>query len=189
MDEINELKLRIRVEEPTPETIRLQLRDEPSESIRLNIRKALNGDYMIFDHPLYDIVLMPNKNKVVTFVKKNPKVDPYPYQDNFFDHLRRKGMIVPDTIQAGNVFGSLEGVYPINDKINTIEALLLLIFKYFEYELTYVNNVLNVEEEYEDEILDPSSEESTDYGEIAQKARKGTLNPWYTDYYGLLYRI
>ena len=98
-------------------------------------------------------------------------------------------MIVPDTIQAGNVFGSLEGVYPINDKINTIEALLLLIFKYFEYELTYVNNVLNVEEEYEDEILDPSSEESTDYGEIAQKARKGTLNPWYTDYYGLLYRI
>jgi hypothetical protein len=189
MDEIKELKLRIKVEKSTPEIISLQLRDQPSESIKLNIRKALNGDYMIFDHPLYDIVLMPKKNKVVTFVKKNPKLDPYPHQDNLFDYLRKKGMIVPDTIQAGNVFGSLEAVYPINDKINTIETLLLVIFKFFEHELEYVKSVLNVEEEYEDEMLDPTEDESTDYGEVAQKTRKGTLNPWYTDYHGLLYRI
>ena len=113
-----ETKLRFNVEKPV--------------TIELVLRRALNGDYMIHDHPLYDIVIMPEKNKIVTFSKRHPKTDPYPAQDKFFDYLKRKGMVVADSIQGGNVFGSLEATYPINDKIDTIQALLLIIYHFFQ---------------------------------------------------------
>ena len=58
-------------------------------TIKLNLRRALNGDYLIYDHPLFDIVLMPQKNKIVTFKKKETRIDPYPSQDKFFDYLMR----------------------------------------------------------------------------------------------------
>jgi len=189
MNEINELRLKIKVEEPTPDIIRLRVRDPRSEKIKLDIRKALNGDYMIYDHPLYDIVVMPQKNKIVTFSKRYPKLDPYPHQDGFFNFLRTKGIIVPDTIQSGNVHGSLEATYPINDEVNTVDAILLMIFKYFMTELKSMKIILDNEEEFEEDLLDPSQEDSTEYGEIPQKIKKGTINPYYTDYYGLLYRI
>jgi hypothetical protein len=36
----------------------------------MHARKNLNGDIMIFDHNNIDIVLMPEKKKVVAFAKE-----------------------------------------------------------------------------------------------------------------------
>ena len=38
-------------------------------TLEMNIRKAVNGDLMIFDHGDIDIVLSPGENKVVAFPK------------------------------------------------------------------------------------------------------------------------
>ena len=39
--------------------------------VSLDMKKTLDGNIMIADHEDMDIVLMPEQNKVVTFVKKN----------------------------------------------------------------------------------------------------------------------
>ena len=38
-------------------------------NLELKARKTLDGNIMIFDHQEIDIVLMPQKNKIVTFAK------------------------------------------------------------------------------------------------------------------------
>jgi hypothetical protein len=35
-------------------------------SIKLNARKTLDGNIMVYDHPMIDIVIMPTKNKIIT---------------------------------------------------------------------------------------------------------------------------
>jgi hypothetical protein len=157
-------------------------------TIELNLRRALNGDFLIYDHPLFDIVIMPKKNKVVTFRKKDPKTDPYPSQDKFFDYLMRLGMVVQDSIQGGNVYGSLEAVYPINDKVDTIQALLLSIYNFLKDELEFFKAVDDYEEDYEDSLVEPDSENSTELGEVPQEKRKGSIDPNSLPY-GLIYRI
>ena len=37
--------------------------------VSLKMRKTLDGNLMIFDHPEIDIVILPKKKKVVTFPK------------------------------------------------------------------------------------------------------------------------
>tara|TARA_R110000824_G_scaffold83385_1_gene208835 strand:- start:2638 stop:3198 length:561 start_codon:yes stop_codon:yes gene_type:complete len=186
MNKLDELK--IKIAEP-PQKIVVKIEPLPSEEIKLDIRRTLNDDYMVYDHPLFDIVLMPKKNKIVTFAKKNGKIDAYPYQDHFFNFLQTKGVILPDTVQAGNVLGSLEAVYPINEKVDSIQAILLTIYVWLKEEVPKAKRVLDYEHEIEDEYTDPSSEDSTEYGEVPQEKQKGTLDPFYTQYYGLLYRI
>ena len=73
--------------------------------LELNIRKALNGDLMIFDHGDIDIVLSPDGNKIVTFAKENMSDTVYGAQNRLFTFLRKKGVIVPESVQAGNVYG------------------------------------------------------------------------------------
>ena len=156
--------------------------------IKLNLRRALNGDYLIYDHALFDIVIMPNKNKVVCFRKKDTRIDPYPSQDKYFDYLMRLGMIIQDSIQGGNVYGSLEAVYPINDKVDTIQALLLETYNFLEEEKELFAAVDEFEEEYEASILDPNAKDSTELGEVPQAAKKGSVDPESLPY-GLIYRI
>jgi len=166
----------------------LKLKVEFPTTISLNLRRALNGDYLIYDHPLFDIVVMPKKNKVVTFRKKDPKTDPYPSQDKFFDYLMRLGMIVQDSIQGGNVYGSLEAVYPINDKVDTIQALLLAMYNFLQEEKSLFAAVQEYEEEYEDSLLQPEPEHSTELGEVPHEEKKGSIDP-NLSHYGLTYRI
>lgn len=156
--------------------------------IKLNLRRALNGDYLIYDHPLFDIVIMPKKNKVVCFRKKDTGIDPYPSQDKYLDYLMRLGMIIQDSIQGGNVYGSLEAVYPINDKVDTIQALFLATYNFLEDEKELFAAVDEFEEEYEAGIIDPDAKDSTELGEIPQAAKKGSMDPESLPY-GLIYRI
>ena len=78
--------------------------------LELNIRKALNGDLMIFDHGDIDIILSPGISKIVTFAKENMSDTVYGAQNRLFTFLRKKGVIVPESIQAGDVYGSMEAV-------------------------------------------------------------------------------
>lgn len=97
-------------------------------------------------------------------------------------------MIVQDSIQGGNVYGSLEAVYPINDKVDTIQALLLATYNFLKDEKELFNAAEEFEEDYEERLLDPTPEESTELGEVPQAAKKGSIDPNSLPY-GLIYRI
>tara|TARA_R100000808_G_C2112633_1_gene126256 strand:+ start:88 stop:723 length:636 start_codon:yes stop_codon:yes gene_type:complete len=166
----------------------IKIKIEKPLTIFLKIRKAINGDYMIYDHPLYDIVIMPNKNKILTFSKKAAKFEPYPSQDKFFDYLARRGLLALDSVQGGNIFGSLEAKYPINDEVDTIETLLLVIYDFLQDEIKDIKNILRYDDEVEGHYTEPEDKDSTELGEIPHKEKKGSMDPGYQPY-GLLYRI
>ena len=82
-------------------TIEITLPDNKSEEeiaqneikIDLNVRRSLDGNYLIFDHIDIDIVVMPEKNKVVTFPKESLSDVVYGAQNRMFDYLVKKGII------------------------------------------------------------------------------------------------
>jgi len=181
--EDNDLKLRIK-----RKMSNLKLTVKEPIKVFMKMRRSLGGDYMIFDHPLYDIVIMPKKNKLVTFAKKNVSMDTYPLQDKFFDHMMRKGLIEPESVQGGNIYGSLEAKYPINDEVDTIESLLYVIYHFMKAEVKDVKNALDYDQDVEDLYTDPDDEDSTELGEVPQEEKKGAIDPGYKPY-GLIYRL
>ena len=181
--------IKISVKEPEPDEIRVVVKPTPYETIELDVRKTLDNNYIIYDHPLFDIVVNPDKKRITTFIKRYLKTDPYPHQDVFFDYLLRKGVVLPDSIKGGNIFGSLEATYPDNKKIDVLKGILLTIYFYLAEEMPRLRAALDYDLEVDDSMTNPSEEDSTEYGEVPQKKRKGTMDPFYTQYYGLLYRI
>jgi len=177
------IKVRVKAEPPS---VKINIKDPIR--VYLQIRRSVGGNYMIFDHPLFDVVIQPKTNKIVTFSKRTVSTDPYPSQDKFFDYLMRKGMIEGDSVQGGNVFGSLEATYPVNDDVDTIEALLLVIYYFMKDEVADVKAALMYADEIEDSYTEPDEEDSTELGEVPHKEKKGSIDPGYKPY-GLIYRL
>ena len=200
---VSEQDVKIIVQEPEipaeeaekKETIRLIVKQQPIEikvippiKVFLNVRRSLGGDYMVFDHPLYDVVIMPDKNKIVTFAKRDARMDPYPSQDKFFDFLSTKGALIHDSVQGGNVFGSLEATYPSNDEVNSLEVLLLIIYSFMKEETKEISAALEYDMAVDDMYADPSEQDSTELGEVPHEEEKGSI-PRMNQPYGLIYRL
>ena len=189
IDDDREDLITISVVEPEVSSIEVGVEPVPSQLIHLDIRRTLDNNYIIFDHPLFDIVVDPDKKKVMTFVKKFAKTEAYPHQDAFFDYLKTRGVILAGTVKGGNIFGSIEATYPANKKMDVIKVVLLNIFMFLRTELPNLKKALDYDYEVDHMLVDPSAEDSTEYGEVPQQKKKGTMDPFYTQYYGLLYRI
>ena len=82
--------------------------NEKKVRLEIDLRRAINGDLMIFDHGDIDIVLSPSKNKVIVFPKDTMSDLVYGAQNRLFAHLRKKGLVIAESIQAGAFYGSLE---------------------------------------------------------------------------------
>ena len=127
-----------------------KLNEEQRTLLSKDVRKTLDNNYIIYDHPLFDIVVNPDKKKITTFIKRYLKADPYPHQDVFFDYLLRKGVILPDTIKGGNIFGSLEATYPDNKKIDVLKGILLSIYFYLAEEMPKLRVALDYDSEVDE---------------------------------------
>ena len=103
IDEEKPDKITISVVEPEVTSIEVEVEPIPTQRISLDIRRTLDNNYIIYDHPLFDIVVNPDKKKIMTFVKKKSKTSAYPHQDAFFDYLKRRGVILADTVKGGNI--------------------------------------------------------------------------------------
>ena len=88
--------------------LKIDSKPEPQAAVRLNARRSLDGNLMIFDHEDIDIIVMPNKGKVLTLAKDMISDKVYEAQERLFQFLRRKGLIEYGTVRAGNVYGSME---------------------------------------------------------------------------------
>ena len=178
-----QVKIKVKEEEP-----KIKIRVKDRTLVYLQVRKTLDGNYMIYDHPLYDVVLMPRKNKVITFPKKDTTIDAYSSQDSFFDYMMRHGMILPDTVQGGNAYGSLEASYPKNDVVDTISIFLFVIYNFFKEEVDDMRSALDYSDAAEDMLTNPDERDSTELGEVPHSKKKGSIEPGIRPY-GLIYRI
>jgi hypothetical protein len=149
--------------------------------IELKARKSLDGNILIFDHQEIDIVIMPDKNKVVTFAKNDYSEAIYEVQNRLFNFLKRKGIITYDSIRGGNVYGSLEGMIAEakDPDINTLDYTIYNVYKFLKEEKPYYDYIDDYEQMLDDYYTHPTEEDSTELGEVPQASEKGTIRPGY----------
>jgi hypothetical protein len=161
-------------------TVGPQAVDEDHISMNLKARKSLNGNIMLFDHKDIDIVIIPEKMKIVTFPKNEFGDYVYAAQARLFDYLIKKGVVIPESVRGGNVHGSFEAKIqkPIN-KISIDQIALFSIGKFLEEEKPSLEMEAAVEEMEEQRYTDPEDEDATELGEIPHAEKKGSIVPTY----------
>jgi len=145
--------------------------------MKMILRKTLGGDFAIYDHYDMDIVVQPEKKQILAFAKSEMSDDVYAAQDRLFSFLQKKGVILPETVQGGNVYGSMQGTYP-ESKIgaDATEVTIYTIGKFIEEEKPYYAFEDALEDAITQAELNPSKNDSTELGEVPQEKEKGTVS-------------
>ena len=145
---------------------------------KLNLRRALNGDLMIFDHSDIDIIILLEKKKIVAFAKDMMSEVVYGAENRLFTHLRKQGVIAYDSIQGGNVYGSMEGLLLEKKQEGEPEAfdyVLYQISEWMKLEKPHTDFIESHDEMMDDALLDPDEENSTELGEVPHEDEKGSI--------------
>ena len=177
------MSLNIKIGSPEPvesqPDLKVELKGEEKETLdfQLKLRSALNGDLIILDHKDIDIVVQPKNNKVVTFAKEILSDAVYGAESRLLEFLRKHGIIEYDSIQGGNIYGSLEGKIMESDGTkDSINATLLNIHEWMKTEQSYIQGTTAYEEMQDDALIEPENKDSTDLGEVPQSAEKGSIS-------------
>ena len=152
---------------------------EKTVGVKLNMRRSLKGNIMIFDHADIDIVIDGEKKEILTFPKESLSDMVYGAQDRLFKYLAQKGVIERDSIQGGNVFGSMEALIAPSSELSSERMALINIAKWIDEERPYFEFVEKHEELGVDRFTDPDEEASTELGEVPHEETKGSLRPGY----------
>ncbi len=164
---------------------------KPHASIKMKARKTIDGNILILDHSDIDIIVIPKTNKVLTLAKNTLSEDVYDTQNRLFRYLTKKGVVDPSTIRSGNVYGSLEAVYP-KESYNGADTTQLAIFgvgKFLEEERAFYEYSDRNDQQMVDFFTKP--EDTTELGAVKQEPRKGSIDPNFaqslTGYFGQPY--
>lgn len=161
----------------TNDDVVLKIKEKDSKTIKLKIGKTLDGNLIVQDHHLLDVIVMPEKGKILAIPKSEYNSEVYDDQDQLFQHLLGAGIITPDSITGGNIYGSLQAKYELSKK-NEEEPLDVVLFGIFNF-LNKERQVYSVRKQYIDdlerELLAPDEESSTELGEIPQERFKGSI--------------
>ena len=150
----------------------------------------MNGDLMIFDHGDIDIILSASKNKVVVFPKEVMSDYVYGAQNRLFSFLKKKGLIIPESVQGGSFYGSFEATLekPYTDKLNTPKMALINISRFIDEERPYFESTEAIVSMTDDELIHPDKADSTELGEVPQAVEKGSIRRgWVRDPYSAYY--
>ena len=185
------LPIKIKLVDPEEKTKIVVNRPEPAKVVLpVNVKKTLDGNILIKDHPLINIMILPFQNKIVTLPKNDKYKDTYSSQKELYDLLKSFGLITYDSVQGGSVYGSLEATYPQNDKVDSLSAILVGIYKLLQQHEEYSKIQREYEETFEDNLTEPEEGEFTDYETAmsTHRVRKGSIDPKQKAF-GLLFRI
>ena len=158
--------------------------------LELDIRKSVNGDLMIFDHGDIDIVLSTTTNNVIAFPKETMNDLVYGAQNRLFAHLRKRGLVIPESIQAGSFYGSFEGTLekPFKESLSSAKLALVNIDNFINEERPYFESTEAIISMADDELIHPDKEDSTELGEVPQRSEQGSIRPGFVrDPYSLSY--
>ena len=152
--------------------------------LSMEIRRTVDGSYIITDHPSLDIIVLPEDMKVVALAKESFGDQVYDTQNRLFSFLNQKGVVVYDSVQGGNVYSSMEAIIPESKitGVDSIQAIVFSIGKFLEEEKPYFEQAQQYIEDEERRLLDPSEEDSTELGDVAHEETKGANRPGMTPY-------
>ena len=160
-------------ESEEPEGVRIEVVEKDRLEGKLQIRSALNGDLMIMDHKDIDIVLKPSQKKIVAFAKETMSDLVYGAESRLLEFLRKQGVLNFDSIQGGNIYGSLEGTLMEHPKV--VEISLLKISEWMEIERPEMDGRTGYDDMVDDHLLSPDGEYSTELGEVPAEEQKGSI--------------
>ena len=141
----------------------------------LTARETLSGDLMIYDHKDIDIVLMQEKKKIVAFAKDMLTDTVYGAESRMFEHLRQHGIVAYDSIQGGNIYGSMEAKILESKKFDSIKSALVEIANWFKEETPMMESLEDHDQIMDDALLDPDDEHATELGEVPHEEEKGSI--------------
>lgn len=145
-------------------------------TVKLKARRTLDGDIIVSDHPDVDIVVMPEKKKIIVFSKDNFDDHIYQTQDRLMKYLVKKGVVMPDSIAGSNVYGSLECKIIKPAQEMPIDNLLLMILsKWIDQEKPSFVYQKAIDDIYTDRVTEPDDKESTELGEVPAAQEKGSV--------------
>ena len=164
--------------------------DDAVVRLEMDVRKSMNGDLMIFDHGDIDIVLSTKDNKITAFPKETMSNLVYGAQNRLFAHLRKRGLVIPETIQGGAFYGSIEALMEeaSSENLSTPKMALINISNFIDEERPYFESTEAIISMTDDELIHPDKEDSTELGEVPQRSEQGSIRPGYIrDPYSLNY--
>lgn len=155
-------------------------------------RKATNGDLMIFDHDLIDIVVSKEKLRLSTFPKNTVTEECYHAQKDLLETLASLGALDRGSIKSGAVHSSLEAdiLSSEDENISGFQIALLEVFNFLQSEEPNMKSREMYKDKLQDFFLDPSDEDSTELGEVPHAEKKGSLDHQVRPYgYQYMYSI
>ena len=162
-------------------------KEYPVVSKGVNVKRSLAGELLFMGHPQLDVVV--KEDKVVAFAKNGKYTDEtYAAMKRLFDFLARKGIVFFDSVQGGNIYGSLMG--KLQKSLDDEAVKQLVIFQvgvFLETEHTEIYDDY-YEQEVDDWFTEPTEEDSTALGKIPQEPKKGVI-PSTPNPVTLVYRI
>mgnify|MGYP003657583266 CR=1 FL=1 len=164
--------------------------NKPAQAtVELQIRKMLDGNVCIYDHPELDLVIMPTESKLITFPKGEVTEEIYESQMRVFKYLAQHGIIDRGSIQAGNVYNAIEAKIfeAVEPDVSPLQVTILALTEFLEEEKPLFANIKAHEEEFERSLLHPDDENSTELGEVPHAEKKGSetglhYRPYLTTY-------
>jgi len=150
-------------------------------TLEMDIRKSLSGDLMIFDHGDIDIILSSAQNKVIAFPKEVASDYVYGAQNRLFTYLKKKGIVIPESIQAGSFYGSFEATMqkPSKEETSAAKLALVNISQFITEERPYFEHTEAIVSMTDDELIDPNKTDSTELGEVPQAVKQGSIRKGY----------
>ena len=150
-------------------------------TLEMDIRKSLSGDLMIFDHGDIDIILSSAQNKVIAFPKEVTSDYVYGAQNRLFTYLKKRGIVIPESIQAGSFYGSFEATMqkPSKEETSAAKLALVNISQFITEERPYFEHTEAIVSMTDDELIDPNKTDSTELGEVPQAVKQGSIRKGY----------
>ena len=158
---------------PEDDGVKIEVVEKDRIEAKLKLRSAINGDLMILDHKDIDIVIKQGDKKIVAFAKETLSDLVYGAEARLLEYLRRNGLIEIDSIQGGNIYGSLEG--KLQEGKKTVEVTLMKISEWMETEEPMMSGRTGYDDMQDDHLLSPDGEFSTELGEVPHEEEKGSI--------------
>jgi len=157
--------------------LKIIVKGSTGEQKEVNIRKTLSGDFMLREHPEIDIIVVPEKQKVLVLPKDEQSDHVYKLQERLFKYMVQKGVILPESVFAGNVYGSLQGNYAQQtpEGVDPLQVVIYNLANFIEEERPKYEYEKAYEDAMEKELLVPDTEDSTELGEVPQEPFKGSI--------------
>jgi hypothetical protein len=173
--------------------IKIKIKISPGkeiEKILLKAKKTIDGNIIVSDHPELDIFVMAKKSKIIMMPKEEMDDEIYDTQRRLVKYLTRRGVIDMNTIQAGNLFMSMEATIPEASEGDKIQYLLYVLADFIEEELPFYKDQKEYEQKMEKALLEPEPDEFTEFDPARHAEEKGTLRPAQRQYgIGAIYRL